>query len=296
MIVEIVDEGAITRSAVAEIQMQQFSGYDDVSPTDEKAERIEEAESDLTEALQWLIDPITVAERDGIAMTEATIEVAEIDQYGTPIQPGPNFIELFPVCHCNNKDCDKCITFQVAPLTAASLHTASELLSDQAYDDVAEHGDEPISKGAFWNIFNEYPKITWGQDAIWRREAAWAFDDLANDLEQVKLPYPRCAAEEMALHRMLTLAEDGTTEGWLILGPATKDAKRHRDDFEWSTLREILFQDNGILNLFDDELDGIEDPDTEHNRVIRMGDYRPQTWFHSFDNMDARDPRRPFRR
>jgi len=59
---------------------------------------------------------------------------------------------------------------------------------------------------------------------------------------------------------------------------------------------EVLVQDTDILNLFDADIDGIEDPTSEQNQFICMGDYRPAAWFTRFNNMDGRDSRRPFRR
>jgi hypothetical protein len=59
---------------------------------------------------------------------------------------------------------------------------------------------------------------------------------------------------------------------------------------------EVLFQDHDILDLFDPERDGIEDPDSETNQQIAMGGYRPAVWFRTFDNMTLRDGRRLFRR
>jgi hypothetical protein len=51
-----------------------------------------------------------------------------------------------------------------------------------------------------------------------------------------------------------------------------------------------------ILHLFDEQLDGIEDPESEENQRFRIGDYRPEAWFKPFRNATPRDGRRPFRR
>ncbi|MEV6228106.1 hypothetical protein AB0L88_09590 [Saccharopolyspora shandongensis] len=172
----------------------------------------------------------------------------------------------------------------------------SQMLADQAYDDVIEHGDEAIENESAWNIFAEYPRITWRQDAVWRRQAARAFDDLAADLATGDWPLPRCPAEEMALHLTLRYAQAAVDDGWAGFDGPLKHVPEHPDDFEWDVLYDILFQDLDILSLFDMELDGIEDPETETNRSFGIGDYRPQAWFQSFNNMEPRDGRRPFRR
>lgn len=296
VVVEIADEHPVVRDAIADIRATDFSGHDGGSPADEQAEYIDEVTDDPVAALHWLVDPMAAVERDGVEVIEAVSQAVEVDEDGHPIVVGLDFVALFPTCRCGTDDCDDCSGFQVTPRTAASLHAASQILADQAYDDIQAHGDDPVSEDVFWNVFDGYPKITWRQDAIWRRQAARAFDDLAGDLEQGEWPLPRCAAEEMALHRVLAIAKAGIEDDWLVPDTAIMEVEPHIDDYDWLLLGEVLFQDRDILTLFDLELDGIEDPSADQNRLIGMGDYRPQAWFQSFDNMDSRDPRRPFRR
>jgi hypothetical protein len=89
---------------------------------------------------------------------------------------------------------------------------------------------------------------------------------------------------------------------WTTLGndrsfdDLSDDLPEHDDDHDWDMLTETLFQDLDILALFSNQLDGIEDPDTDQNRELGIGDYRPQAWFERLLNMEPRDPRRPFRR
>lgn len=64
----------------------------------------------------------------------------------------------------------------------------------------------------------------------------------------------------------------------------------------WAAVFESLLQDDDLAALFHADQDGIEDPDSESNRAIGMGDYRPAAWFDWFDTADPRDARRPFRR
>ncbi|MCG8917737.1 hypothetical protein L6E12_18315 [Actinokineospora sp. PR83] len=174
------------------------------------------------------------------------------------------------------------------PRTADALHTALIYQADLAYDDVLEHGDDPVDDD-FWNLFDEYPRITHRQDAIWRRQAARAFDDLAQD----HWPHPHCPAEEMALHLALRWAESALTDG--IITPYQSTTEPHPDDHHWDMLLETLVQDTDILNLFHVDIDGIEDPTSEQNQYLGMGDYRPAAWFTAFNNTDGRDPRRPRR-
>jgi len=53
---------------------------------------------------------------------------------------------------------------------------------------------------------------------------------------------------------------------------------------------------NDVLMLFDDSLDGIDDPESAANQWAVIGDMRPQAWFEPFNNVEPRDPTRGFRR
>ncbi|MBB5960461.1 hypothetical protein FHS29_007085 [Saccharothrix tamanrassetensis] len=111
--------------------------------------------------------------------------------------------------------------------------------------------------------FDEFPRITWRQDAVWRRRAVRSFDDLVADLAAGECPRPRCAAEEMALRLILRCAESVVGDGW-----------------------------SGV----DTRFAGLLEHDDDHNRHLNMGDYRPHAWFATFGQAQPRDPIRPFRR
>lgn len=209
----------------------------------------------------------------------------------------PHFAELFPVCRCGSGTCGRCSGFQMAPRTAAVLWSLAQILADHGYDDVEEHGSDPVRHEGGWSLFDRYPRVTWGQDAVWRCQAARAYDDLASDLENGGLPLPTCPAEEMALHMILEDAPSAVADGWTGLDETTlASLPEYPDDFDWDAMPDVLLQDTDILQLFEPGLDGIEDPDEELNVAFAMGDYRPPAWFKAFASMQPRDERRPFRR
>jgi hypothetical protein len=100
----------------------------------------------------------------------------------------------------------------------------------------------------------------------------------------------------MALHLILRSAEAAVGDDSASFVERYTTLPEHEDDHDWDMLTETLFQDLDILVLFSKQLDGIEDPDADQNQELDIGDYRPQAWFERFLDMDARDPRRPFRR
>ena len=66
--------------------------------------------------------------------------------------------------------------------------------------------------------------------------------------------------------------------------------------YAWDKCSDLFFQDHDILMLFDEGLDGFENPSTDINKHFRVGDLRPEAWFKFFNNVEPRDPNRGFRR
>jgi hypothetical protein len=262
---------------------------------DARREKREQVTGDPAAALAWIADPLAIVpDVPGVDLREGMISVAEVGPDGQERRVWPDSGALFPACRCGRQTCGQCAGFQLTPRTAAALWQVGQLLADQGYDDVQEHGDEPVAGGE-WMLFDDYPRLTWHQDAIWRRQAARAYDDLTADIAAREWPCPRCPAEEMALHLMLRDAAAATADGWAWIIDQAK-VPSYPEDFDWGDVQDGLFQDTDILALFNPDLDGIEDPEADVNRDMTIGDYRPQAWFENFAHMQRRDGRRPFRR
>jgi hypothetical protein len=243
------------------------------------------------ETVGWQEGPLTAKFLSGWRLKKLDEDEDELD-FG----PRPDFASLFQVqeCECEREDCDKCVQWFLTPRTADLLHTALEVMADQAYDEVEEHGDAPVSaESGEWAVFGRLPRITRNRDAAWRRQIARACDDLVSDLASGHWPVPRNNAEEIVLHLAI---EDAPT--WLedCEDPVHEALPAHRDDYDWDACSEDLFLDHDVLMLYDDQLDGIEDPGNEANRYMSIGDLRPESWFDWFANVEPRDPERAFRR
>ncbi|MEV7124038.1 hypothetical protein [Kitasatospora griseola] len=223
---------------------------------------------------------------------------------GRPEEPAqdevPDFAALFatePV-HCDDPECeDESCLWSLTPRTADILHGALCELADEAYEDAEELGDGrlvPDTHEGTWGLFARLPKPTFAMDHQWRRRFARAVDDLTDDLEHGRWPQPTCTAEEMALH--LALDDAGSRCGELAADKSSGHAELpvHRDDYDFSACTDMFFQDTDVLMLYSSRYAGIEGPDT--NQWSGPGELRPAVWFEPFDNVDARDPRRGFRR
>jgi hypothetical protein len=293
VIVEVTDESALESEALEHVDTAEYFVVEGsgLSVDEVRAAEREAVLGDPVAAIETLVDPFDLMESvRNVESLEAECQVREVDENGYPLPSTPDFGELFQVCGCGQSMCDECESATVTPRTAAALWIAGQLLADFAYDDVLEYGDLPVETTGTWAVFDQFPRITWKQNAVWRRQAARSFDDLVADLESGDWPQPRCPAEEMALHLMFRFADDTELQGGLASLP------EHEDDLDWTLLYDVLFQDLDILDLFEAGLDGIEDPNDDQNRFRGMGDYTPGAWFVEFLDKDARDPRRPFRR
>ena len=293
-VVTVVDAAALAEAARQVIAEVEFS---DPSSDVDLAEQARAAVRDsLADSALWAIDLGGVLDVPGVELEETSAEAVELDDDGFPAGTEPDSGDLFPLCRCGRSSCDDCEGWQLTPRTADALWSAAQILADHAYDDVENHGDDPVDLEGGWILFDQFPAITWRQDAVWRRQAARAFDDLASDLAEGHWPLPRCFGEEMALHLMLEDAATGIADGWIEPSAQVARQPSHPDDYDWEMAGEILFLDHDVLTLFEPAFDGIEDPESEINARLSMGDMRPRAWFATFGGSTPRDGRRPFRR
>ena len=259
VVVEVRDAALLEREAVAHIDAVEFSLDDEAGTTVEqvRAGARDAVRGDPLAALEILADPSAMV--DSVAGVHALQAQYRVEENGSRL---PDFASLF-ACDDQARAEDA-----VTPRTAAVLWSVGQVLADFAYDDVVEHGDDPVSTAADWSVFDEFPQATWGRDAVWRRQAARSFDDLCLDLETGRRPVPRSRAEELALRLMVRHARAAVADEWEGLETGFAAMPRHRNDFDWALLGDDR-QDR----------DGAED-----------------TWHTPFPTADGRDPRRPFRR
>ncbi|MFD5395308.1 hypothetical protein ACFWJW_13915 [Streptomyces sp. NPDC127097] len=253
------------------------------------------------EVADWSTAPVTADFGRGWRLNEAIH--TDLPKHGptveTPFGDVPDFAVLFPTktCSCDDEECDTC-AWQLTPRTADLLHSALEVLSDHAHDDIENMGGTPVNPNtsAGWIFFDRLPHLTFRQDRHWRRQVAHACEDLAADLARGQWPEPTCTAEELVLHLAI---EDAPS--YLDLDDEDPDARhaslpKHRDDYDWDGCSDLLFQDHDVLMLYSNRFDGIEDPEGEANQHLGIGDLRAPAWFEPFGNVTPRSPERTFRR
>jgi hypothetical protein len=255
--------------------------------------------ADADELADWQEEPITAEFSSGWRLRG--------EESSNHEPAGPDFAALFPARSCDVDhadedevdDCEICGDWQLSPRTVDMLYTALENLSDEAYDDADDHGDELVpskNDADDWSLFDRLPGVTRRMNAEWRRQFGRACEDLAQDLEAGQWPQLRCTAEEMAMHLAI---QDAPT--YLEMSQDSGDKRHeslpeHRDDYDWHMCSQVFFEDHDVLMLYDASMDGFEDPGDDLNREYGVGDLRPVAWFKPFAHLEPRDPDRGFRR
>lgn len=140
-------------------------------------------------------------------------------------------------------------------------------------------------------------------NTAWEARMAATVRDLGLRVVAGQVPYPRCTAEEMALHVTLDAAQDfldifldqGMWKGVAALPERGRADTQPADAVaalraELQVLQDILFEDHDVLMLFEPELDGIE---SDADVIDRMGlaNLHPKDWFLPFRTQVGASPR-----
>lgn len=165
--------------------------------------------------------------------------------------------------------------WQMTPRMACHLWSAALYLADEWRTSYLEP------------LLDALPPIArpYATDRRWRQQFTAGFERVAERLasggEDDVLA--RCTAEELALHKIIDLAEAHFIDD--IVSPA---AGRHLPDhgerdeaFYW--MREVLFEDHDVLMLYNRALDDIEN-DLDGNSSLH-----PRDWFQPFRPTGAGD-------
>ncbi|HTJ67902.1 MAG TPA: hypothetical protein VL551_10265 [Actinospica sp.] len=206
----------------------------------------------------------------------------------------PDFAALFPVA---DGEQGGALVWRPTPRTADLLYLSLVVAADMGFDELAGHDvGEVVDRDGLWNFFDRLPPSTWTQDGIWRRQFARACDDLAGDLADGRLPVPRCLAEEAALLLAIEDAQGRLEERGFLQISGHEALVRAEGDYDWDECARALGMSEHFPLLDDPRFDGIDDPMSDENERLGLGDLRPARWFEPYENAEPRDRERGFRR
>ncbi|WP_055588111.1 hypothetical protein [Peterkaempfera griseoplana] len=288
--IRVTDWAALRAAGHRAVHGVRFVGND---PDAQRAAMAAEVDEGPQGALNVLLDPDQLLEGiPGVELLGGALTTRPADEVE------PDFTELFPLDVPPEAAEGPGEGWLLTPRTACLLFEQLSALADAAYDDVEEYAGAPVLAGEEheWAVLGRLPRLTWKQDVPWRREMARSFDDLAGDLADGRWPEPRCPAEELALELALADAAAALEDEPDHIAELMDGLPAHPFDYDWAACRECFPRHRHVLLLDDPELDGIEDPDSEANRELGLGDLRPPAWFTPFADAGPRDPERGFRR
>lgn len=205
-----------------------------------------------------------------------------------------DFAALFPVA---DGEQGGALVWRPTPRTADLLYLSLVVAADMGFDELAGHdAGEVVDRDGLWNFFDRLPPSTWSQDGTWRRQFARACDDLAGDLAAGRLPVPRCLAEEAALQLAIEDAQGRLEERGFLQISGHEALVRAEGDYDWDECARALGMSEHFALLDDPRFDGIDDPMSDENERLGLGDLRPARWFEPYENAEPRDRARGFRR
>ncbi|GAA4871237.1 hypothetical protein [Kitasatospora terrestris] len=277
--IRITDWPALRAAARAAVENLDFAGID---PAGQREELLREVSEDPNAALGALLHPDRlVAAIPGIEALGGTLEISVTDDFA------PDFAELFPLESEDGDNGDWTLT----PRTACLLHTQLIGLADAAYDDLEEHGDDPVTDEdeGDWTVFGRLPARTWHLHRGWRRALARTFDDLADDLALGEWPLPRCLAEEIALRLALSDARALLGAQPESVADMMGDLPADLYDYDWDGCADELF---GVFGPDD----GDPDLGAAQRTEALLAATHPEGWFLPYEDAEERDTGRGYRR
>jgi hypothetical protein len=208
--------------------------------------------------------------------------------FGTDVSADAAWLDALGPC----EQCVRCAAwfspFHAATLAAAAEFFAASMHLEGPWDASDAEADEPPL------IAHHLPRVAqpFLDDTAWFVELQHAFHLVAARLAAGELPFPRCTGEEMALHAALSLAS-AITQGQVPTGPVLPAvgmtgqewlALEHECDQDdgWLSASFWLFADHDVLMLFDPQMDGIEDPESDLGLHMGVVNLHPADWFMPF--------------
>ena len=199
-------------------------------------------------------------------MREAVLR--DLPETGRP----PDFAALFP---------PRRGTRTLTPRTAALLHDVLRYLGEVGRARIAALGTRAVNEGDD-DLFTALPEFTWRQTAVWRARFVACFEHLAARLAAGRLPEPDTPGREFALWLALLQAELLHELQPDLVARAVAAVPPAPGDFDWPDCRRRLLRHGCLPLLLHREFAGLEDPRHRANRLLDLGDYRPDAWFAGF--------------
>lgn len=245
-------------------------------------------------------EPLWRADGERGQSTERTLMTSSIND----VTSVPDFQALFPyTAPCSPEgrcyDCDACDELSdLTPRNALALWFEATSTFRQYTRTLAnfKDGETAEDNEVFWNL----PPVCEQADKVWLTRYAQCFSAIAERLARGEVPYPRCTADEMAIHTLfgeieysLEAYEEGVRElsyferEYYGLKLAAETLPADPDDLDVEMLQNALLEDTDVLMLFDYGIDDLVSSGAA--AAMGMANLDLQQWFLPFYGDDTID-------
>jgi len=187
------------------------------------------------------------------------------------------------------------------PLTERTRYVMWFVLSvicDELASDLAQAaaGQVAMSDAEEWaTVVDRFPRVTWSQPPQWWGRTLAALERVQDAMRTGEDVTPRSPAEEAGVYVATLIADDYREGGDLHevvrdelaeLPASSADAP----DYEFEEVLPSITGDADIEMIFlsGGPTDGVEDPESEENQFLGMGDYRLGAWHEPFPRFIGR--------
>jgi hypothetical protein len=176
---------------------------------------------------------------------------------------------------------DEYSDFWFSPRMAALLHHAGCLYADQ----VLELGTDEIDEFTL----DDLPGVahTYARKTSWALAYREAARRLVARLGKGQEPQPNCTAEEMALHKIIELAQDMYSSEDESIMDTLQDIPRSKKDEDFDMVSDVAFQDHDVLMLFD--MPGAVLGNGPIQQMMDFANLHPDEWFKPFKSERVND-------
>ena len=173
--------------------------------------------------------------------------------------------------------------FWFSPRMAALLHHCGCTYADQVLED-----DMETSGMDEWTI-EDLPSVAqpYARNASWALAFREASRRLVARLAKGQRPHPNCTGEEMALHKIIELAQALYSDGDEGIMDTLEGLPKSTADEDFDMVSELAFEDQDVLMLYDMADAVLGNGPMQH--MMDFANLHPDEWFKPFKQERVND-------
>ena len=172
--------------------------------------------------------------------------------------------------------------FWLSPRMAALLHHCCTVYADQ----VLEIGSE--TEMDEWTL-EDLPSVAqpYARKTSWALAFREASRRLVARLGKGEFPHPNCTGEEMALHKIIEMAQELYTDGDEAIMDTLEGLPKSTKDENFDMVSDLVFEDHDVLMLYDMADAVLSNGPMQH--MMDFANLHPDEWFKPFKQARVND-------